>query len=119
MAPLTQRAKNELETVRKFSDGVNPFPYFDIKRSFATAKRLAGIENLHFHDLGRTAITRWINEHIPLAIAGKLAGHSKPETTMKHYISTDVEMVSKISAKLNDYHSQIMKIIEIESEMIN
>ena len=60
IAPLSQRAKNELEKLKAITTGENPFPFVDIKRSFATAKRLAKIDDLHFHDLRRTAITRWL-----------------------------------------------------------
>jgi integrase len=57
-APLSERARLELESLREISTGDKPFPYKYIKRAFGTAKRLAGIEDLHFHDLRRTAITR-------------------------------------------------------------
>ena len=57
LVPLSQRAKVELEKLREISPE-KPLPFTDIKRSFATAKRLAGIEDLHFHDLRRTTVTR-------------------------------------------------------------
>ncbi len=84
-APLSERAKVELEKIKEISPGEKLFPFADIKRSFATAKKLAGIEDLHFHDLRRTAITRWIQQGTPLALAGKLGGHTQLQTTMKHY----------------------------------
>lgn len=118
IAPLSQRAKDELEKLKKISNGGKPFPDFDIKRSFATAKRLAGIDDLHFHDLRRSAITRWIQNDIPIALAGKLAGHSQLQTTMKHYTSTDAAMVSEISEKINAFQ-QFNDAKTIESEMLN
>ncbi len=90
IAPLSQRAKDELKRIREFTPGEKPFPFADFKRSFATAKRLAGIEDLHFHDLRRTAITRWLQQGTSLAFAGKFAGHSQLQTTMKHYTATDL-----------------------------
>jgi integrase len=101
LAPLSARAKLELEKIRLISNGLNPFPVVDIKRSFATAKRIAGMEDLHFHDLRRTAITRWIQNDVPLALAGKIAGHTVLQTTMKHYTSTNADMVREVAEKIN------------------
>lgn len=119
IAPLSERAKVELEQLRKFTQGEKPFPFADFKRSFATAKRIAKIDDLHFHDLRRTAITRWIQQGSPIAFAGKLAGHSQIQTTMKHYTSTDAEIVQEITEKMNNYHSQTNKNAQIESKMVN
>lgn len=117
IAPLSQRVKNELNRIRKFTFNEKPFPFSDFKRSFATAKRIAGIDDLHFHDLRRTAITRWIQQGNPLALAGKLAGHSQLQTTMKHYTSTDAEMVREIAEKMNTFHTQ--NADTLTSEMVN
>lgn len=106
IAPLSQRAKDELNRIKEFTPGENPFPFTDIKRSFATAKRLAGIDDLHFHDLRRTAITRWIQRGMSLAFAGKFAGHSQLQTTMKHYTATDIDMIKEITDKMNAHNSQ-------------
>lgn len=117
LAPLSQRAKEELTILRKFIPGENPFPYKEIKRSFATAKRIAGIDDLHFHDLRRTAITRWIQNNVPLSLAGKIAGHSVLQTTMKHYTSTDAEMVRDVVDKMNAFHTK--SVPELATEMVN
>jgi integrase len=105
IAPLSQRAKDELEKLREISVGENLFPFTNIKRSFATAKRLAKIDDLHFHDLRRTAITRWIQQGTSLAFAGKFAGHSQLQTTMKHYTATDANMVQELNERMNNYHA--------------
>jgi integrase len=118
LAPLTDRAKAELERVREFTPGDMPFPFADFKRSFATAKKLAGIENLHFHDLRRTAITRWILQGHPIALAGKLAGHTRIETTMKHYTSSDADIVRGFTEKMNAIHAEAMPEA-IQSEFVN
>ncbi len=119
LAPLSARARLELERLKEISPGDNPFPYKDIKRSFATAKRLAGIEDLHFHDLRRTAITRWIQQGTPLALAGKLGGHTQLQTTMKHYTANDAEGVKEITERMNNFHSQLKGANQIESEAVN
>ncbi|MEJ7862890.1 MAG: site-specific integrase, partial [Pyrinomonadaceae bacterium] len=119
LAPLSERARLELEKLKKISTGANPFPLKDIKRSFATAKRLAGINDLHFHDLRRTAITRWIQQGTPLALAGKLGGHTQLQTTMKHYTANDVESVKEITERMNNFYSQLNEAKQIESEAVN
>ncbi len=101
LAPLTERVKSELYRVREFTSGEMPFPFADFKRSWATAKKIAGIEDLHFHDLRRTAITRWILQGQPIALAGKIAGHTNIETTMKHYTSADADIVHAFTEKMN------------------
>ena len=117
IAPLSQRAKDELENIRKFTPGEKPFPFADFKRSFATAKKLAKIDDLHFHDLRRTAITRWIQQGTSLAFAGKFAGHSQLQTTMKHYTATDGNMIQELNERMNAFHSQNEK--PLTSEMVN
>jgi len=117
IAPLSQRAKDELEQLKKITIGENPFPFIDIKRSFATAKRLAGIDDLHFHDLRRTAITRWLQQGTSLAFAGKFAGHSQLQTTMKHYTATDAGMIQEMNERMNAFNSHNEK--PLESELVN
>ena len=119
IAPLSQRAKDELEKLRKITEGENPFPYTDIKRSFATAKRLARIEDLHFHDLRQTAITRWIHQGTSLAFAGKFAGHSQLQTTMKHYTATDANMIKEMNERMNNFNSPIEVKESSETDFVN
>ena len=119
IAPLSQRVKDELEKLKEITAGENPFPFIDIKRSFATAKRLAGIDDLHFHDLRRTAITRWLQQGTSLAFAGKFAGHSQLQTTMKHYTATDANMIQEMNERMNNFNSQVTEVKQIESELVN
>lgn len=108
LAPLSERAATELRRLMELP-GDRPFEFKGFKRSWATATRLAGIERLQFRDLRRTAITRWQQQEIPLALAGKLAGHSQLQTTMKHYTSTDVDMVRGVSERMDAYNSRVQE----------
>jgi len=118
LAPLTERVKTELYRVREFTPGEMPFPFAEFKRSWTTAKRIAGIDDLHFHDLRRTAITRWILQGQPIALAGKIAGHTNVETTMKHYTSADADIVHAFTDKMNAVHAQSIPDAS-ESEFVN
>lgn len=119
IAPLSQRTKDDLVNLRKISKGDKPFPFTDIKRSFATAKHLAKIDDLHFHDLRRTAITRWIQQGTPLVMAGKLSGHSQLQTTMKHYTAMDSNIIQEINERMNKFNSQVDVREAVESEFVN
>ena len=118
IAPLSQRVKDELEKLKEITKCERPFPFQDIKKSVGTAKKIAKIDDLHFHDLRRTAIVRWQQQDISIALAGKLAGHSQLLTTMEHYTSTDAKMVGDISEQINSYHKS-MEIKETVSEAEN
>jgi len=100
--PLSERLKVELKGLRNFARKGEIFPFADFKRSWATALRVAGIEGLTFHDLRRTFVTRLSVKGVPLAVAGKLAGHSTLATTQKHYISTDdLAIIDEVRARLD------------------
>lgn len=108
LVPLTDRAKAELERVRTFApEGeTRPFPFVDFKHSWRTAKRIAQIDNLHFHDLRASAVTRWQRDGLPLAIASKIAGHSDTRTTAKYYTSADIEIVQALAETMNRRHAE-------------
>lgn len=52
----------------------------------------AGVKNAHPHRFRRTALTNALNRGMPIQEAMMLAGHSKPETTMR-YCTLDEESV--------------------------
>lgn len=54
--------------------------------------RKAGVKNAHPHRFRRTSITNALNRGMPLQEAMILAGHAKPETTMR-YCTVDQEAV--------------------------
>lgn len=110
IAPLSERTRDALNALAEFRTGERPFPITDFKNSFTTAKRVAGIEDLRFHDLRRTAITRWIQAGTPLALAGKFAGHAKVETTARHYIATDLDALQELNARTNSVNSKFSSV---------
>jgi integrase len=100
--PLTRRAEVELEKVRLTSSSERIFPFVDIKISFANAKREAGVTDVRFHDLRHTAITRLVRSGMPSTEAGKIAGHTQPQTTYR-YINTDADTLRRASHILDSY----------------
>ncbi len=120
LVPLTDRAKAELERVRDFAPNgeTRPFPFVDFKHSWRTAKRIAGIDDLHFHDLRASAVTRWQRDGVPLAIASKIAGHSDTRTTAKYYTSADIEIVQALAETMNRRHAEASATITA-TELVN
>ncbi|HUI45680.1 MAG TPA: site-specific integrase [Nitrospirota bacterium] len=60
-------------------------PYEDVKRSFNSAVRAAGIINFHFHDLRHTfASQAMMSGKIDIATISKLLGHKTLKQTMKY-----------------------------------
>jgi len=100
--PMTKRTRAELLALANFGTDGKIFPFNDFKRSWATALRVAGIDGLTFHDLRRTFVTRLQTGGVSIGIAAELAGHSRLETTQKHYTSTDnAAVVQDAAAKIN------------------
>jgi integrase len=119
LVPLTDRAKRELERIAAMSaeNETRPFPFVDFKQSWQTAKRIAEIDDLRFHDLRASAITRWQRDGLPLAIASKIAGHSNTKTTAKYYTSADAEIVQALAETMNRKHSGL--IPDAMSNLVN
>lgn len=119
LVPLSDRARRELERVRAFTPygEKRPFPFSDFKHSWQTAKRIAGIDDLRFHDLRATAITRWQRDNLPLAMAAKIAGHTNTQTTAKYYTSADADIVKSLAETMNRRHAEIMP--DAVSDLVN
>lgn len=116
--PLTARTRAELERFR----GVNeekPFPISDFKRSWAAAKRIAGIEDLRFHDLRATAITRWQQYGLPLGFASKLAGHANVSTTGKFYTAVESDALRDFTATLNASQIVNTEVVQETNQLVN
>lgn len=76
------------EAMRKLCEGKKAddllFGFRSVKRSFATAKRIAGLPDFRLHDTRHTATTRLISRGMSLSEAGKLMGHTQPTTTWRY-----------------------------------
>jgi integrase len=106
--PISEKLLAVLKSIPRTSEYVFPNPdtgkpYTDIKKSWATVMKKAGIKNFRFHDLRHTAITRMVEKAIPLTVVREIAGHSKIETTMRY---THISSKQKIEAieVLNSYN---------------
>jgi integrase len=95
--PMNEDVRSTLRQIRSTIRGngyvfINPDtakPYTDIKTAFGTACQLAGIENLHWHDLHHTFGTRLAEAGCSEATIADLMGHSDSQTTRRYTHATD------------------------------
>jgi len=59
-------------------------PFDNVRRSFDTAVRLAGIEDLRFHDLKHTFASRLVMAGVDLTTVKELLGHKSLQMTMRY-----------------------------------
>lgn len=88
LMPLCEGKKPD-DFVFTYKKGKKTVPFKSVKRSFATAKRLAGLEGIplegfRLYDARHTATTRLVRRGMSLEETGKLMGHSQPKTTWRY-----------------------------------
>lgn len=91
--PISMRLKQELEQLLDANDGAGTlYGVRWIQRSFRTACRLAGIEDLHFHDLRHTFTTRLVEAGMTIEQIMPIVGHDDPEMTVRYSNATEFAM---------------------------
>jgi len=75
-----------------------------VKRSFTTARRIAKLENVRFHDLRHTAATRLVQGGLSLPEVGRVLGHTEPRTTYR-YTNLDVSTRQRAAEILTSYQT--------------
>lgn len=102
LVPISARLKTELERLK----GGNVWPASpvfgpaDFKKAFLTACRLAGLTDVHFHDLRHTAITRMLEAGISPPLVMKISGHSQHKTFMR-YVNQTEQSIFEIALRLD------------------
>ena len=109
--PMTQRVYEELLKLNE-ENGNNPSGLVfgglkEVKRSFNTACRLTGIEDLHKHDFRHAYVTRSILAGIPPAVVLKASGHSTDE--WKRYLNVTPDMLHHLFTPLEGQKSEAVK----------
>ncbi|MFN7947025.1 MAG: site-specific integrase [Blastocatellia bacterium] len=105
---LTERLANGLSDLFKAESRPEPdarvFGISDnVKRSFGGACRDAGVDDLKFHDLRHTAITRWIAQGMPPMEVMKLSGHTQWDTFAR-YVNTDDQTARRAAEIMDAFH---------------
>ena len=81
--PRTQKVSRRLNNAYIFT-GRNGVPFKDIKGSFASALRKAGIKDFKFHDLRHTFASHLVMEGVDLATIKELLGHKNLTMTLRY-----------------------------------
>mgnify|MGYP001447633776 CR=1 FL=1 len=106
---VTARLAKEMERLYeqspKHRDGLVFGIRDDVKHSFDTVRRAAGLSDLRFHDLRHTAATRLVGLHIPLAEVGRVLGHTQSNTTYR-YVNANVETARRAAAALDEFNAE-------------
>jgi integrase len=123
LIPMTDRVFNELSKLQAQSDKKPSDKVFDIadfKRSFATAKRLAGIEDFHFHDGRHTGASRMILAGISPMLAKEVTGHTDLKM-LSRYVNADASALRQIAETMTAYQTAIdtETADEIKSDFVN
>ncbi|QQS46476.1 MAG: tyrosine-type recombinase/integrase [Acidobacteriota bacterium] len=105
---MTTRLRIELE---RLFDQAPPDPaglvfgiLSNVKRSFASACQIAGVEGFRFHDARHTAITRMVQKMPPMEVM-KISGHTQFQTFAR-YVNTDSDAARRGAAALDEWHAE-------------
>jgi integrase len=89
--PINQTLRETLQALPRrldvpyvFFDPATGKPYQDIKRSFNTAVRKAGIKDFHFHDLRHTFASHLVMAGVDIVTVSKLLGHKSLKMTLRY-----------------------------------
>lgn len=90
---ISVRLLTELEVLPHRGSHMRVFGITDtVKRSWATAKRVAGIADLRFHDLRHTCATRLVQGGLPIAEVSRILGHTSIVTTFRYTNADDTTL---------------------------
>jgi integrase len=116
---MTDRLARELQRLwQKLPDGEDTTIFGtenDFKNAFITARKLAGLPDVRFHDLRHTHATRLVAAHVPLSEVGRALGHTQANTTFR-YVNANVETARKVASVLDEFNRSVD---QAEAEMIN
>lgn len=119
--PMTARLKDELTAIynrKLLTPNQLVFGITDnVKRSFATACRLAGVPDFRLHDCRHTAITRMIAAGVPAQEVMKISGHSQM-TTFLRYLNPTNQSLSRAAEMLASFNLNNQTALEV-SEAVN
>lgn len=87
-----------------FANPATGKPYVTIKRAWKTATDDAGLPGMHFHDLRHAAIGAMVSNNVSLHVAGKIAGHLRPESTARYAAVADSTLAAAVEAGARNLH---------------
>lgn len=101
-----------------FYDPTTERRYKDIKRSFATACKKAGIKDFTFHDLRHTFASHLVMAGVDLATVSKLLGHKDIKMTLRYahlapsHMINAVKMLDTVLSEKNELHKNSIILMD-------
>ena len=118
---MTSRVYEDLrrrfEAAPRESDG-RLFDLKNVKRSFRSACRRAGVSDFRLHDCRHTAITRMIRAGMPPVEVMRVSGHSTLSAFYR-YANLDSDTVFRAAAALDAFHAETVQTHNTASEIVN
>jgi integrase len=93
-------------------------PVLDFRKAWSKACESAGLPNLLFHDLRRSAVTALVNSGVPQLVAMGISGHKTPSMFKRYNIKIESEQVRALEA-VETYHKQKMAEAEARKQGAN
>jgi integrase len=81
---VLQGLTRRLDIPYVFYDSITGKHYKDVKRSFKTALRRAGIKDFHFHDLRHTFASHLVMAGVDITTVSRLLGHKSLTMTLRY-----------------------------------
>lgn len=83
VAAILERRRAEAVGTFVFSGSLGT-PLVDIKKTWASVCRTAGLSDVRMHDLRHTYASLLVSSGVSLPVVGALLGHSQPQTTARY-----------------------------------
>jgi integrase len=115
---MTKRLASELRSIYERSTKEADALIFgitdNVKKAFNSARKIAELPDVRFHDLRHTHATRLVAAHIPLSEVGRVLGHTQANTTYR-YVNANIETVRRTAAVLDEFN----KKVNVENELVS
>jgi len=79
----------------------------NLRLDFTRVLGRAGLPKIRFHDLRHTAASLMLNHNVPVIVASKRLGHSKPSITLDIYGHLYQEMQDEVARKMDELVSPV------------
>ncbi len=119
--PISSRLYLELKRLYENSESDDELVFGisdNVKNAFASACRVADIQNFRLHDCRHTAITRMIQAGMTPMQVMKISGHTQM-TTFVRYVNVDGDVVKRAAAAIDSFHEAYQQQRFQESQLIN